>query len=100
MEAALDPVGAGPAALAAGAGRGAVGAADRREAAVVQRVVGDVMGRDVAPDVLLGPVGQRGGLPLAVGAVPAELGGAGARRRLVAAQPGDPCVDTGEHRLE
>ena len=43
MEAALDLVGAGPSAVAAATGRRAVGAADRRVATVVQRVVRDVV---------------------------------------------------------
>ena len=74
MQAALDLVGAGPAAVAAAAGRGAVRAADRGVAAVVQRVVRDVVLGDVAPDVLLAPVGQRRALDLA--------GMAGVRREL------------------
>src|ERR671930_392451 len=48
------------------AGRRAVRAADRRVAAVVQRVVGEVVVDDVAPDVGLGPVGERVGLPTLV----------------------------------
>ena len=65
VQAALDLVGAGPAAVAATAGDGAVRAADRVVAAVVQRVVRDVVLGDVAPDVLLAPVGQRRALELA-----------------------------------
>ena len=58
----------------AGAGR----AADRREAAVVQRVVGNALVGDVALDVRPAPVGERVDLEEAVGRV--ELG-EGRRRR-------------------
>ena len=60
---ALDLVGAGPAPLAAAAGPGARRAADRRVALIVQRVVGQVVARDVAQTSLLGPVGERVELP-------------------------------------
>src|SRR5215207_5020788 len=100
MEAALDPVRPGTAAVAAGARHGAVRAADGREALVVQRVVRNVVLGDVAPHVLLAPIGERGGLPLAVGRVPAELGGVRARGGLVAPQPGDPGVHLVERPLE
>src|SRR3954451_17445967 len=65
VQAALDLVGAGPATVAAPAGDGAVGAPDRVVAAVVQRVIGHVVLRDVMPDVLLGPVRERRALDLA-----------------------------------
>ena len=52
----------------------AVRAADRAEAPVVQRVVGDVVRGDVAPHVALGPVGQRRGLPLACAASQPSFG--------------------------
>src|SRR4051794_12583766 len=74
VEAALDLVGAGPAAVAAVARLRAVGAPDRGVTAVMQRVVGHVVLSNVPPDVLLAPVGERIDLPQAVRAVPGELG--------------------------
>ncbi len=71
-------------------GDGAVRAADRRVALVVERVVRQVVLGDVAPHVLVGPVGERVELPQAVLGVPGELGRAGARRRLVAPQARRP----------
>src|SRR4051794_28955600 len=73
VQAALVLLGAGPAPLAPVPGLRAVRAADRRVAAIVQRVVGDVVREDVAPDVLLGPVDERAQLPEAVRLVPGEL---------------------------
>src|SRR3954466_6365999 len=88
VQAALDLVGARPAAVAAGGGAGGVGAAarpgtpagergggagERRVPTVVQRVVGHVVGHDVGPDLGLGPIGQRAHLPQAVALVPADL---------------------------
>src|SRR5436190_19261610 len=70
VEAALDLVRARPATLAVGAGVRARLAADRRVAAVVQRVVREIVLVDVAPYVALAPVGERGGLPEAVLDVP------------------------------
>ena len=96
VQAALGLAGAGPAAFAPRAGDGAVRAADRRVALVVERVVGQVVLGDVAPHVLVRPVRERVELPALVLGVPGELGRAGARRRLVAAQAGDPGVDVGE----
>src|ERR671931_1807125 len=93
MQAALDLVGLRPAAFAGAAGPGAVRAADRGVAAIVELVVGDVVLDDVAPDVLLGPVRQRVGLPELVLLVPLELRGPRSHRRLLAAKPGDPAVD-------
>src|SRR3954451_62624 len=65
VQAALDLVGAGPATVAPAAGHRAVRAADRVVPAIVQRVVRDVVRCDVAPDVLLAPVGERRALELA-----------------------------------
>src|SRR6478752_67277 len=100
VDAALDLVRARPASGAVAARVGAVRASDRGVAAIVQRVVGDVVGGDVGPDVALGPVGQRVELPQAVLAVPVQLGRVGAPGRLIAAQPGDPGVDVGEGLVE
>ena len=52
---------------------GAGHAADRAVAGVVQRVVGDLVGHDVAPDVLLRPVRERLDLPHAVAVGTLEL---------------------------
>src|SRR6478736_685478 len=81
---------------------GAVGAADRRVAAVVQRVVGDPMLPDVVPDVALGPIGERVQLPEAEPLVPGELRRRRAVRGVPAADAGDPRLDRAErpaHRL-
>src|SRR2546423_11211963 len=99
VQPALDLVGARPAALAAARGRGAVGAADRRVAAVVQLVVRHVVAHDVVPHVGLAPVRERVRLPQAVLVVPVQLGGVRAAWRLLAAQAGDPGVDLGEGLL-
>src|SRR3954447_1917325 len=93
VQPALRLLGARPAAVATGPGLGAVRAADGLVPLVVQRVVGKVVLGDVAPHVLVGPVGQRRGLPLLVLDVPAELRSVRPQRRLVAAQAGDPRVD-------
>src|SRR5947209_8724982 len=74
VQAALQPIAARPAALSAvRGGARARHAADRRVAAVVQRVVRDVVARDVAPDVALRPVGERIRLEQLVPIVPFEL---------------------------
>src|SRR3954465_11416972 len=66
VQPALSLVGVRPATLAPGARRQrAVRAADRRVAAVVQRVVRHVVAGDVVPHVAVGPVGERVGLPQA-----------------------------------
>src|SRR6185436_19673726 len=59
---------------------GAVGAADRRVAAIVERVVREVVLMDVVPDVALGPVRKRVELPELEALVPTELRGLGATR--------------------
>ena len=96
MEAALGAARAGPAAVAAGAGARRVGVADRLVAAVVQRVVGQPALADVGPAVVVAPVGERVRLPQLVRRVPAELRRVRARRRLVAADAGDPGVEVAE----
>ena len=73
-----------------------MGVADRRVAAVVQRVVGEPALADVRPAVVVAPVGERVRLPQLVCRVPAELRRVRARRRLVAADAGDPAVEVAE----
>src|ERR1700722_14252590 len=63
VDAALGLVEPGPPALPAIAGKGARLAADRGIALIVQRVVGQVVAEDVAPQIPLSPVGQRVDLP-------------------------------------
>src|SRR5689334_15088024 len=65
-------------------------AADRRVAALVQAVVGHVVGADVLPHILLRPVGQRVELGHAVGGIVFLHGQFGAGGRLGAALSGDP----------
>src|SRR5437763_11613726 len=89
---ALDLVRAGPASVAAGAGPGAGGAADRGISLVVQRVVGELVLVDVAPQVLLAPVGQRIHLPDSALLVTLELGRRRPRGGLLPANAGDPGV--------
>src|SRR5919204_3953788 len=55
---------------------------------------------DVRPAPLVVPVGERARLPQLVLGIPAELRRLRARRRLVAAQPGDPRVETGERTVQ
>src|SRR3954447_6157420 len=100
VDAALGLVGAGPAALAAGAGLGAGGAADRLVALVVQRVVGEVALVDAAPEVLVAPVGERVVLPqLALIVAFDELTGR-AGRPLLAADARDPALGAFQRLLE
>src|SRR5918994_4063810 len=100
MQAALGAVAVGPAALAAGAREGRVGVPDRGVAAIVQRVVGEPALADVGPAVVVAPVGERVRLPQLVRGVPAELRRVRARRRLVAADAGDPAVEVSERADE
>src|ERR1700719_291954 len=74
VDAALGLVEPGPPALPAIARKGARLAADRGVTAIVQRVVGQVVAEDVAPQILFIPVGKRVDLPDAVGLVALELG--------------------------
>src|SRR5262245_5062635 len=72
---------------------GAGGTADRRVAAVVERVVGDVALADVVPDLVLGPLGERVELhDSAVVVVDLDLPDVRPARPLVSAQAGDPGV--------
>ena len=91
---------AGPAALAARAGKRRVRVADRLVALVVQRVVRQPALLDVGPAVVVAPVGERARLPELVLLVPAELRRRRARRRLVAADAGDPAVEIEQRRVE
>src|SRR5881275_1408684 len=103
MDAALELVGAGPAAgalLFLGRDRPrARDAPDRAEADVVKRVVGNLVDLDVGPDALLVPVGERVQLPDLVALRPLHLRRGRAARRLVAADAGDPAV-VGLERLQ
>src|SRR5437773_11223727 len=74
-------------------------AADRAVAGVVQRVVRNVVGGYVVPDVLLPPVGERLDLPDAVALGALRLLRARARGRLLAANPRDPRI-VGIKRLD
>src|SRR5919199_4264031 len=104
VDAALKLLRAGPAARAlvlAGADRPCAGdAADRRVAAVVQRVVRDLVDVDVGVDALGLPVDERLDLPDAVALRPLDLLRVRARRALLAADAGDPRVEVGERALE
>ena len=95
MSTALGLVLACPATVATAPGHRARRAADRLVALIVQRVVRQVVLEDVAPEVLVGPVGERVQLPDAALLVLLELGRAGPRRRLLAADAGDPGIDAG-----
>src|SRR5690242_19572729 len=94
MDAAFELVGARPAAgplLFLRARRpGARDAPDRAEAHVVEQVVGNLVDRDVGPDPLLVPVGERVELPDVLALRPLHLRRGRAARRLVAPDPGDP----------
>src|SRR5450755_511522 len=89
-----------PATFAAGPGLRARRAPDRRIARIVERMVGKIVLEDVAPDVLLGPVGERIELPDPAGVVVLELGRRGARRRLFTPDSGDPRVDAAQRLLQ
>ena len=82
--AALELVGAGPAACALLLFRsrrtGAGDAPDRPVAGLVQRVVGNLVHLDVGPDALLVPVGERVQLPHAIALGPLDLRGFRAAR--------------------
>src|SRR4030081_14734 len=100
MDPALGLVLTGPAAFAALAGLGAGGASDRGKAAIVQRMVWEVVLEDVGPEVLLAPVGERIDLPNLAALVALELGGGRAGRGLLAPDARDPGFDVAESPLE
>src|SRR5437588_5120544 len=104
VDPALELVGAGPAACALLLARAhrprARNAPDRRIAGVVQRVVGDLVHVDVGLDALCAPVDERLDLPDAVALAPLDAPCPLARRRLLAADAGDPSVVALEGALE
>src|SRR5919199_3634210 len=104
VDAALELLRAGPAARAlvlAGADRPCAGnAADRRVAAVVQRVVRDLVDVDVGLHALRVPVDERLDLPDAVALRPLDALRVGTRERLLAADAGHPRVERRERTLE
>src|SRR5262249_34584441 len=73
-------------------------AADARVALVVQRIVGNVVLADEAPDLLLRPVGQRADLHQAEFLVPGDDRGLGPVGALVPADCAGPGVHA-DHRL-
>ena len=93
VQAALGLLGARPAALAADCRLRARRAADRRVALVVQGVIRQRALVDAPPDVALAPVRERVVLPEAVrDSSRSTSRDVGARRALLAAQPGDPAL--------
>src|SRR4051812_26577144 len=93
MDPALRPFRPGPATLAALARLRRVRVPDRGVAPVVELVVRQPALPVVGPAVLAAPVRKRVRLPELVLVVQAELRRVGPRRRLVAADPGDPAVE-------
>src|SRR6186997_1627247 len=82
---------------------GAMGATDRRVAAIVKRVVREVVLTDVVPNVALGPVREGVQLPEVEALVPAELRGLGTGAGVCPADAGDPAVygrEGAAHRLD
>src|SRR4051812_46257467 len=100
VDPAFDLVAVGPAAGAACAGQRARRAADGLVALVVQWVVGQVVLRDVVPDVLVRPLRERVELPDPALLVALDVLRARARWRLLAPDPRDPCVDARERLFE
>src|SRR5436189_3119576 len=100
MDPALRPFRPGPATLAALARLRRVRIPDRGVAPVVELVVRQPALPDVGPAVLAAPVRKRVRLPELVLVVQAELRRLGPRRRLVAADPGDPAVEVEQRAVE
>src|SRR5262249_19684888 len=104
VDAALELVRAGPAAgalvLAGGDRARARNAADRRVAPVVQRVVRNLVHVDVRLHALRVRVADGLPLPDAAARRPPDLPRTSARRRLLAADDGDPCGVRPERALE
>src|SRR5436189_4389745 len=104
VDAALELPRAGPTSaalgLAGGDGPRAGDAADRRVAAVVQRVVGDLVDVDVGLDALRVPVDERLDLPDAVPLRPLDLLRVRPCRALLPPDAGDPRVVARERALE
>src|SRR5437899_2061611 len=68
-------------------------ASDGLVALVIERVVRDIVGADVIPDLVLGPIGQRRDLnDPAVVVIDFDLADIRASRPLVATQAGHPCT--------
>src|SRR2546421_1817098 len=104
VDPAFELVAAGPPpgafVFAGGDGTRARNAADRRIALVVQRVVRNLVDVDVRLDALRVPIHDRLHLPHAVPVRPLDLLGLRARRRLLASDPRDPRVVSGERAFE
>src|SRR5947209_19243888 len=93
MDPALRLVLPGPAARPATAGKRARSAPDGLVPPIVQGVIRQVVLVDIAPDVLLAPVGDRVDLPDPPPLVALELTRGRARRGLLAADAGDPRIN-------
>ena len=98
VDAALDLVGAGPAARAPRAGLRRVGVADRVVALVVERVVREPAPRGCRPSIVVASSRRAGSPSRARAARPSRASALRARGRLVAADAGDPRVETAERR--
>src|SRR5487761_1494589 len=96
----FPPPAAGAHVLAGPDGARAGCAANARIAAVVERVVGHGVLADVAPDCVIGPIGQRIELVQSVLSVPFLQRQRATRDRLRAALPGDPRAPAGEGATE
>src|SRR5947209_5066832 len=93
----FPPPPAGPGVLAWLDGARARGAADRREAAVVERVNRDVVLVGVGADLFHRPANERVQLDdAAVDAIDLDLGRARAGHRLLGPTAGDPGIEPGE----
>src|SRR5258707_292157 len=92
MDAAFGLVLPCPTALSPSSGARARHAADRGIPLIVQRIVRQIVIVDVAPEILLGPVGERFDLPDAAPLVALQLRGLGAGVRLLAPDAGDPGI--------
>src|ERR1035441_8913750 len=100
VDPALGLVLTAPPAIPASAWLRAGSAADRGVALIVQWMVGEIVLEDVAPQILLGPVGEGTHLPDPPALVAFELGRLSAGRTLFAAQPRDPGIDVAQAQLE
>src|SRR5439155_13706242 len=79
---------------------GAVGAANAWVVLIVERIIEHVVGADVVPDLVPGPIGQRVQFRQLEFGVPLELASALTRGSLVAADAGDPGVELLQLRLQ
>src|SRR5690348_1881435 len=71
-------------------------AADARIILVMQRVIGDVVGANVVPDLCRSPIRERIEFNESEFLIPMHFGRSSAHRRLLAANRRDPCVEAGE----